>query len=84
MSMNIKNERAHKMATQISHLTGDSLTQVVITALEMRLQTLQKTRFKPKAKRILEFAARFTPGVDPNLKSTDHGSILYGEDGLPQ
>ena len=37
-----------------------------------------------KSDRILEFAARFAQGIDPKLKSSDHGRILYGKDGLPR
>lgn len=52
-------------------------------ALEARLQNELKKRGKPKAEQILEFASRFVPGVDPNLKCIDHARFLYGEDGLP-
>ena len=52
-------------------------------ALEARLQNELEKRGKPKAEQILEFASRFVPGVDPNLKSIDHARFLYGEDGLP-
>ncbi len=84
MGLNIKNEQAHAMAAQIADLTGESLTQVVISALEMRLQTLQRVSNRRKADRILEFATRFSHGIDSKMKSSDHGRILYGKDGLPR
>lgn len=84
MSMNIKSNQAHAAATQLARLTGESITQTVLTSLELRLRLEQEKRARPKAERMLEFAARFAPGVDPNLRSTDHGEILFGEDGLPR
>ena len=83
MALNIKNERVHAIATQLAELTGETLTGVILVALEARLQNELKRRGKPKAEQILEFASRFAIGVDPNLKSADHAIFLYGEDGLP-
>lgn len=84
MSMNIKSNHAHAAATQLARLTGESITQTVLTSLELRLRVELEKRARPKAERMLEFAARFAPGVDPKLRSTDHGDILFGEDGLPR
>ncbi len=83
MALNIKNEKVHAIATQLAELTGETLTGAILVALETRLQNELKKRGKPKAEQILEFASRFAPGVDVTLKSTDHASFLYGEDGLP-
>ncbi len=83
MSLNIKNEKAHLLANRLSQLTGESLTQVVISSLELRLRT-ETGKHQGKAERILAFASRFAAGVDPQLRSTDHGALLYGEDGLPR
>jgi len=84
MGLKIKNEKAHLLANQLSHLTGESLTQVVISSLELRLRAEQGKRRKGKAERILDFASRFSAGVDPEFRSTEHGDLLYGEDGLPR
>jgi hypothetical protein len=83
MSMNIKSAQAHATAAQLARLTGESLTQAVQTSLELRLQQELAKRAKPKAERILEFAARFAPGIDPALRSNHHADLLYGADGLP-
>ena len=84
MSLNIKNQNVHELATQLSQLTGETLTGVILVALEDRLKKEQKKLGRPKAEQILEFAARFAPGVDPALRSTDHGEILYDSNGLPR
>ena len=83
MALNIKNEKVNALAAQLSKLTGETLTGVILVALEDRLQNELKKRGKPRAEQILEFASRFALGVNPNLKSSDHASFLYGEDGLP-
>lgn len=85
MSLNIKNERAHQLASELAHLTGESLTTAVLRALEQRLEAERERRGKQgKAERMLEFARRFAAGMPPSLRSEDHATLLYGEDGLPK
>ena len=85
MSLNIKNERAHRLALELAELTGESLTAVVLGSLELRL-SLEKERRHPirKAERMLAFSRRFAAGMPATLGSTDHDEILYGADGLPR
>jgi antitoxin VapB len=85
VSLNIKNERAHRLAEELAALTGESLTAAVLGALELRLR-LETERRNPirKAERMLAFARRFSAGMPSTLRSTDHGDILYGDDGLPR
>ncbi len=40
-SLNLKNPEAHKLASQLAQLTGESLTTTVIQAVEMRLAAEQ-------------------------------------------
>jgi antitoxin VapB len=85
VSLNIKNEKVHQLAVQLADLTGESLTQAVRKALELRLEReLAQRGAGGKAQRILEFAARFSVGVRRPLNSADHATLLYGEDGLPK
>lgn len=86
VSLNLKNPKAHELAAELADLTGESLTTAVILALEERLQTERRKREKRKsgAERILEFSRRFSAGLPEGLKSQDHSSLLYGEDGLPK
>ncbi len=85
MSLNIKNPQAHKLAHELAALTGESLTTVVILALQKRLEEEREKR-QPltKAERIMEFAKRFSAGMDPTLRSEDHATMLYDENGLPK
>ena len=83
-SLNLKNPKAYTLASEIAKITGESLTTVVITALEQRLEEEQKKRGNGRtAERILAFAEQFAPGMKPGSTSADHAD-LYGEDGLPR
>ncbi|MES1260731.1 MAG: type II toxin-antitoxin system VapB family antitoxin, partial [Acidobacteriota bacterium] len=83
-SLNLKNPKAYALASELSHMTGESLTAVVIKALESRLEAERRKRGGPTtAERILEFAERFTAGMAPGSRSADHAAQLYGDDGMP-
>jgi antitoxin VapB len=85
VSLNVKNPKAHELAAQLSDLTGDSITAVVIAALEAKLREEQQKRSSVTTKdRILAFADRFAQGVDKKHTSADHADLLYGVDGLPR
>jgi antitoxin VapB len=84
MSLNLKNPRAHELAAELAKITGESLTDAVITSLEQRLaRERDKAAGTTKAERILAFAKRFAAGIDPSLKSEDH-AWLYDENGMPK
>lgn len=85
VSLNLKNPRAHELAAELAQLTGESLTSAVIQAIEQRLaEERQKRSRRRTAQRILEFSERFAAGMASGCKSSDHGDLLYGEDGLPR
>ena len=44
--LNIKNPRAHKLASQLAAVTGESLTDAVIVSLEERLERIPKAPVK--------------------------------------
>ena len=48
MSLNIKDPEAHKLAKRLSEETGETMTQVVTTALKEKLLRLQRVK-KSKA-----------------------------------
>lgn len=86
MSLNIKNPRAHELATRLAELTGESLTTAVIVSLEKRLRQEERQRQARDwtADDVLAFARRIRPHIDPALRSEDHATILYDEHGLPK
>jgi hypothetical protein len=81
MDMNIKNERAHSMAVEISGLTGETLTEAVTKALELRLISIKgkKTTVADIKKISEDCRIRLQPPFD----KSDHGDILYDSWGLP-
>ncbi|MBS1708050.1 MAG: type II toxin-antitoxin system VapB family antitoxin [Armatimonadetes bacterium] len=82
MALNIKNEEAHRLATEIALETGVSLTEAVILALREKRERLvdKQARYKALRAIALDCAARFSP----EELSLTHGDLLYGEMGLPR
>lgn len=85
MGLNIKNPEAHKLATELAELTGESLTDAVTIALRERLQREVETRQDSREqlkKDVLEILARIHAGIKG--PGPDHGDFLYDERGLPK
>lgn len=85
MSLNIKNRRAYDLAHQLAELTGESLTAVVIAALQARLdeEKVGRALSPSKLERMRAMADRIRAGMDPTLRSEDHAAMLFDENGLP-
>jgi antitoxin VapB len=84
MSMNIKNEAAHKLARQISRLTGESITEAVTKSLRERLGRVQTGRSPALSARLLEIGRDCAGRLKEPFRSVDHGELLYDEKGLPK
>lgn len=85
MSLNIKNEDAHRLASEIAKATGESLTEAVTTALAERLERL-KTDEQRERQRIIDEVMRITDEVQKHLVGPpiDIDEFLYDEHGLPK
>jgi len=86
MSMNIKNEEAHKLAQQLARVTGESLTEAVTEAVRERLKRMQN-KDKHAARlsdRLLEIGRDCAERLKGPFRSADHGDLLYDEKGLPK
>jgi antitoxin VapB len=81
MSLNIKNEEAHRLAQQLAELTGESMTTAVTEAVRQRLDRVKR---KGMAERIMKIARECAPRWKEPYKSIDHGDLLYDEKGLPK
>lgn len=81
MGMNIKSEKAQRLARELADATGQSMTAAVEQALEAELKRLKTDGDyairKARIKEILKRSGPTPPGV-----TSDH-SDLYGDDGLP-
>jgi len=84
MSLNIKNEEAHRLAQELAGLTGESLTTAVLTAVRERLQRLRGKRDGRLAHRLRAIGKDCAARLKEPYRSVAHGDLLYGEDGLPR
>lgn len=84
MSLNIKDERTHKLARQLARLTGESMTRAVAVALEERLDREKAKRGRAGvAKRLMEIADQFAKLPVLDDRSADE-IIGYDEFGVPR
>jgi len=81
MGMNIKNDEAHRLATQVASIYDETITEAVTVALRERLARAT-TQDRLEKLRILarEIAVQIPKGM--TRESVD--SMLYNELGLPR
>jgi antitoxin VapB len=84
MSLHIKNAEAHRLAQELSALTGESLTTAVTLALSERLERTRRSQRKPLAERLLRIGQDCAARLKEPYRSADHGELLYDEQGLPR
>lgn len=83
MHLNIKNDEAHRLATELAELTGESLTSAVTSALRERLQRERRRRDAcAVAERLMAIGRAYAQLPDADTRKPD--AILgYDENGLP-
>jgi len=84
MSMNIKNEAAHKLARRLSRLTGESITEAVTEALRERLGRVEHDQAGALSERLLAIGRDCAPRLKEPFRSARHGDLLYDDKGLPK
>jgi len=84
MSLNIKNQDAHKLAQRLARLTGESLTEAVTEAVRERLKRVQDKHAVKLSDRLLEIGRDCTKHLKEPFRSGEHGDLLYDEKGLPK
>jgi antitoxin VapB len=83
MGLNIKNEEAHRLASELARLTGESMTRAVTVALRDRLQRVRRHRKRTAtAEELLAIGRRCAQRL--KAPPVDHGDLLYDERGLPK
>jgi antitoxin VapB len=82
MRLNIKNDEAYKLATELAGLTGESLTSAVTLALQERLAR-ERRRRRPDlaAARLMKIGSRYAALADTG-RSPDE-ILGYDNHGLP-
>jgi antitoxin VapB len=82
MGISIKNDKAEKLARQVSAETGESLTEAIIHSLEERLERLKGRRSVPDLAETLMAISRRSSAL-PDLDIRDADEILgYDEKGV--
>jgi antitoxin VapB len=84
MSLNIKNQEAHKLANQLAKLTGENMTEAVTNAVRERLERVRRERGTGLADRLIKIGKDCAAHLKEPFRSTAHGDLLYDEKGLPK
>ncbi len=84
MSLNIKNEKAHRLARELASLTGESMTVAVSEAIRERLERVRGNSREDLAERILKIGRDCAAHLKEPYKSIDIDELLYDEKGMPK
>jgi antitoxin VapB len=84
MSMNIKNEEAHRLTEELAKLTGETLTGAVTEAVRERLDRVRRAQGVSLADQLLAIGKDCAARLKKPFRSIDHGNMLYDERGLPK
>jgi antitoxin VapB len=84
MSLNIKNEKTHRLVREWAETTGESMTAAVDKAVRERLERVRRDKKGDLAERLLQIGRECAPLWKEPYKSMDHGDLLYDEKGLPK
>ena len=84
MSLNIKNEKTHRLVRELAKLTGESMTAAVDKAVRERLQRVRGHKKGDLAERLLKIGRECAAHMKEPYLSIDHGEMLYDEKGLPK
>jgi antitoxin VapB len=81
VQMNIKNAEVVELAHEVAGLTGESLTQALLTALKDRKRSLTKDQRMARIRALIEESGKLWTDEERNI---DHTAFLYDEMGLPK
>jgi len=84
VGLNIKNEETHKLVRNLATLTGESMTTAIRVAVLERIERVEIEKQTGLADRLLAIGKAAAPLWHEPFRSTEHGDLLYGEDGLPK
>ena len=82
MSLNIKNEEAHALATRLAKATGETLTEAVTVALRERLARIDA--LDALEQELLALGRDCARRLKEPWRSADHTDLIYAAEGLPQ
>ena len=85
MGLSIKNKETCRLASELAHLTGETMTGAITVALKERLERKKRERStETRVQRLLDIGERCASMLDEGPSAVEHGDFLYDERGLPQ
>ena len=86
MSLNIKNEEAHRLARELAQRNGETVTMAVTIALRERLERQEQSPKRAgRFERIMKIVERTAPRMNDGRTSKELFDELYDEEtGLPK
>ena len=84
MSLNIKNEKTHRLVRELARATGETMTAAVDKAVRERLERVRHNKKGNLAERLLQIGRECAAHMKEPYLSIDHGEMLYDEKGLPK
>lgn len=85
MSLNIKNEETHRLARELAHITGETMTGAITIALKERLKRERRARSADaRARELHAVGKRCARLLKDGPSAIEHGDCLYDERGLPK
>jgi antitoxin VapB len=84
VSLNIKNEEAHRLARELASVTGESMTVAVSEAIRERLERVRGNSRGGLAERLLKIGRECASHLKEPYKSIDIDELLYDEKGMPK
>jgi antitoxin VapB len=86
VTLNIKNEEAVRLVKELAELKGESMTTVVIEAVQEKLDRERKPRInEERMQYFLDLGRQIRESADPEWLERDQIAELYDEEtGLPK
>jgi antitoxin VapB len=84
MSLNIKNDEAHRLARELAKATGESMTVAVSAAIRERLERVRGKSSDGLAERLLKIGRDCAAHLKEPYRSMDIDKLLYDEKGMPK
>ena len=85
LSLTIKNEETCRLASELAHLTGETMTGAITVALRERLEREKSERSaEARVQRLLAIGRRCASMLGDGPSAVEHGDFLYDERGLPK
>lgn len=85
MGLSIKNEETCRLASELAHLTGETMTGAITVALKERLERKRREgSTETRVQRLLAIGDRCANMLGDGPTAVEHGDFLYDEHGLPK